>query len=415
MSNLTTYFEAWISSINCCHWEGITCGSFSSARVIKLELSRKRLSEKLSDYLVGLDKLKTHNLSHDLLKGSLPVALFYMPNLEQLDLSYNDFSRPILRRLGTCSSLEQLLLGRNDLKEILDVFSQFQNFQFLVAHSNLFSGRIPSSLSNSPTISLLNLRNNTLEGLIDVNCSTMIALNSLRLGSNKNLTTLALTLNFCDETLPDLPNLHFEMLKTLVIVDCRLKGSIPLWFKLVGFIMEPFGWKIPPWLGSYRDLFYMDLSNNLLTGEILKSLTKLLGLIHGNISLEEPSPGFPFFLKRNCFPPILNLGHNFFSEPIWLEFRNLRILHVFDLKFNNFSRPILVNLSKMINLEILDLSHNNLSGTIPSSLQSLNFLSFFSFTYNQLYGRISYGVGLIILIALREKNLQQGGPQEKGA
>ncbi|KAK8346840.1 hypothetical protein V6Z11_A07G244900 [Gossypium hirsutum] len=562
MSNLKTYFEAWISSIDCCHWEGIICGPLSSARVIKLELSRKRLSGKLSDYLVGLDKLKTLNLSHDFLKGSLPLALFYMPNLEQLDLSYNDFSRPIpgsidlpsiqileissnsligylpshicvnstrirflslvmnyfssniLPRLGTCSSLEQLLLGRNDLRvfisifytlpsfsiivklslpvlnpsianfskivrlyissngEIPDVFSQLQNFQFLAAHLNIFSGRIPNSLSNSPTISLLNLKNNTLEGLIVVNCSAMIALNSLNLGSNnfsgpvpdnlpscrqlkdinlawnncdgqipesfkefhslsylslsnsslrnlssalqilnqrRNLTTLALTLNFRDETLPDLPNLHFEMLKTLVIVDCRLKGSIPLWFKRITVLqLLDLSWnhlvgKIPPWFGSYKDLFYLDLFNNLFTGEIPKSLTELLGLIHGNISLEEPSPSFPFLLKRNasgrglrynkiwCFPPILNLGHNFLSELIWLEFGNLRILHMFDLKFNNFSGPILVNLSEMINLEILDLSHNNLSGTIPSSLQSLNFLFFFSFTYNKLYRRIPYG------------------------
>ncbi|PPR85231.1 hypothetical protein GOBAR_AA35459 [Gossypium barbadense] len=180
MSNLKTYFEAWISSIDCCHWEGIICGPLSSARVIKLELSRKRLSEKLSDYLVGLDKLKTLNLSHDFLKGSLPLALFYMPNLEQLDLSYNDFSRPIpgsidlpsiqileissnsligylpshicvnstrirflslvmnyfssniLLRLGTCSSLEQLLLGRNDLRGGIteDIF-QLQNLNLL--------------------------------------------------------------------------------------------------------------------------------------------------------------------------------------------------------------------------------------------------------------------------------------------
>ncbi|KAH1128936.1 hypothetical protein J1N35_000314 [Gossypium stocksii] len=250
-----------------------------------------------------------------------------MPNLEQLDLSYNDFSGPI-----------------------------------------------PGSI-DLPSIQILEISSNSLIGYLPSHC--------------RNLTTLALTLNFRDETLPDLPNLHFEKLKTLVIVDCRLKGSIPLWFKRITALqLLDLSWnhlvgKIPPWFGSYRDLFYLDLSNNLFIGEIPKSLTELLGLIHGNISLEEPSPGFPFFLKRNAsgrglrynkiwrFPPILDRGHNFLSEPIWPEFGYLRMLHVFDLKFNNFSGPIPVNLSEMINLEILDLSHNNLSGTIPSSLQSL--------------------------------------------
>ncbi|XWS22981.1 hypothetical protein CRYUN_Cryun29cG0082100 [Craigia yunnanensis] len=571
MGNLTTKFEGWTtnSSTHCCDWEGITCEPPSSGRVIKLEFSKKRLSGKLSDSVAGLDKLKTLNLSHNFLIDSLPLSLFHMPNLELLDLSYNEFSGPIpesinlpsiqileissnslngslpshicvnstriwflslavnyfsgniLPGLGTCSSLEQLCLGTNDLTggitedifqlqnlkllglqdnnfggklspgianlsnlvrldissnnfsgEIPDVFSQLQNFQYLVADSNKFSGRIPTSLSNSPTINLLNLRNNSLEGSIDLNCSAMVTLNSLDLATNKltgplpdnlplcrqlkninlarnnfsgqipdsfkefhslsylslsnsslhnlssalhilqqcrNLTALVLTLNFPDETLPDDPNLHFEKLKVLVIASCKLKGYIPQWLRnITALQLLDLSWNhlagiIPPWFGSYRDLFYLDLSNNSFTGEIPKSLTELQSLIHGNISLEEPSPDFPFFMKRNesarglqynqiwSFPPTLELGHNFLSGPIWPEFGNLKKLHVFDLKFNNLSGPIPGNLSGMTSLEILDLSHNDLSGTIPSSLVRLSFLSIFNVAYNQLYGTIPSG------------------------
>ncbi|XWS69513.1 hypothetical protein CRYUN_Cryun04dG0185100 [Craigia yunnanensis] len=568
MGNLTTKLEGWNtnSSTDCCDWVGITCDPPSSGRVIKLELSKKRLSGKLSDSLAGLDQLKTLNLSHNFLKDSLPLSLFHMPNLEQLDFSYNEFSGPIpesinlpsiqileissnyldgflpshicvnstrlrflslavnyfsgniLPGLGTCSSLEQLCLGMNDLTggitedifqlqnlnllglqdnnfdgklshgianlsnlvrldissnnfsgEIPDVFSQLQNFQYLVAHSNRFSGRIPNSLSNSPTINLLNLRNNSLEGSIGINCSAMVTLNSLDLATNKftgpvpdnlplcrqlkninlarnnfsgqipesfkefhslsylslsnsslhnlsaalqilqqcrNLTTLVLTLNFPDETLPDDSNLHFEKLKVLIIANCKLKGSIPQWLRnITALQLLDLSWNhlagtIPWWFGSYRDLFYLDLSNNSFTGEIPKSLTELPSLIHGNISLEEPSPDFPFFMKRNesgrglqynqiwSFPATLELGHNFLSGPIWPEFGNLKKLHVFDMKFNNLSGPIPANLSEMNSLEILDLSHNDLSGAIPSSLESLSFLSIFNVAYNQLYGRI---------------------------
>ncbi|XVF43414.1 hypothetical protein PTKIN_Ptkin02bG0038200 [Pterospermum kingtungense] len=571
MGNLTTKLEGWTtnSSADCCDWEGITCDPQSSGRVIKLELSRKRLSGRLSDSLAGLDQLKTLNLSHNFLKDSLPLSLFHMPNLELLDLSFNEFSGPIpesinlpsvqvleissnslngslpshicvnstrirvlgladnylsgniMPGLGACSSLEQLCLGMNGLTggitedifqlqnlnllglqqnnfggklspgiatlsklvrldisannfsgEIPDVFSQLENFQCLVAHSNQFSGRIPSSLASSPTISLLNLRNNSLEGSIDLNCSAMVNLSSLDLGSNRftgplpvnlplckqlktvnlarssfsgqipesfkefhslsylslsnsslhnlssalqilqhcrNLTTLVLTLNFPDETLPDDPNLHFEKLKVLVIANCRLKGSMPQWLRNITTLqLLDLSWNhlagtIPQWFGSYRDLFYLDLSNNSFTGEIPKSLTELPSLIHGNGPLEEPSPDFPFFMRRNehgkglqynqvwSFPPTLQLGHNFLSGPIWPEFGNLKKLHVFDLKFNNLSGPIPENLSGMTSLEILDLSHNDLSGTIPSSLQNLSFLSIFNVAYNQLYGRIPSG------------------------
>ncbi|KAE8716677.1 Phytosulfokine receptor 1 [Hibiscus syriacus] len=571
MSNLTTKLEGWAtdSSTDCCVWEGITCDPPSSGRVIKLELSRKRLSGKLSDALAGLDQLKTLNLSRNLLKGSLPSSLFLMPNLEQLDLSNNDFSGTIpesinlpsiqgldissnyfngslpshicvnssrirllnmavnyfsgniLSGLGKCSFLDELYLGANDLTggitedifqlqnlkflglqynnldgklspgianlsnlvrldissnnfsgDIPDVFSQLKNFQFLVAQSNRFSGRIPSSLSNSPTISLLNLRNNSLEGFIYLNCSAMVALNSLNLATNKfsgpvpdnlpvcrqlrnvnlarnnfsgqipesfgefhslaylslsnsslhnissvlrilqrcrNLTALVLTLNFPGETLPDDRNLHFEKLKVLVIASCKLRGSIPQWLRsitalqLLDLSWNRLGGTIPPWFGSYRDLFYLDLSNNSFTGEIPKSLTELPSLIHGNISLEEPSSDFPFFMTRNergnglqynqirSFPPTLELGHNFLRGPIWPEFGNLKKLIVFYLKFNNFSGPIPGSLSEMTDLEILDLSHNDLTGTIPLSLENLSFLSIFNVSYNRLNGKIPSG------------------------
>ncbi|KAE8667692.1 Phytosulfokine receptor 1 [Hibiscus syriacus] len=571
MGNLTTKLEGWTmdSSTDCCGWEGITCEPQSAGRVIKLELQKKRLSGKLSDALAGLDQLKILNLSRNLLKDSLPLSLFRMPNLEQLDLSNNDFSGPIpesinlpsirsfdissnyfngslpshicvnssrirfldmavnyfsgdiLPGLGKCSFLEELNLGTNhltggitedifqlqDLKllglqynnlgwklspgianlsnlvrldissnnfsgEIPDVFGQMKSFQFLVAHSNRFSGRIPSSVSNSPTISLLNLRNNSLEGFIYLNCSAMVALNSLDLATNKftgpvpdnlplcrqlrnvnlarnifsgqipesfrefhslaylsfsnsslrnissalqilqqcrNLTALVLTLNFAGETVPHDRNLRFGKLKVLVIASCKLKGSIPQWLRSITALqLLDLSWNhldgmIPPWLGSYRDLFYLDLSNNSFTGEIPKSLTELPSLIHGNISLEEPSPDFPFFMRRNesgrglqynrirSFPPTLVLGHNSLRGPIWPEFGNLRNLIVFDLKFNNFSGPVPGNLSEMISLEILDLSHNDLSGTIPLSLERLSFLSAFNVSYNRLSGKIPSG------------------------
>ncbi|XVF85628.1 hypothetical protein PTKIN_Ptkin17bG0131600 [Pterospermum kingtungense] len=577
MGNLTTKLEGWAtnssssSSADCCDWEGITCepSSSSSGRVIKLELPKRRLSGKLSDSLAGLDQLRTLNLSRNFLKDSLPPSLFHMPNLELLDLSYNDFSGSIpetsnlpslqfldissnyfngslpshicvnstrvrnlslqvnyfsgsiLPGLGTCSSLQQLSLGMNDLTggisedifqlqnlsflglqdnsfdgelspgianlsklvrldissnsfsgEIPDVFSQLKEFQYLLAHSNNFSGRIPRSLTNSSIINLLNLRNNSLVGSIELNCSAMVALNSLDLATNKftgpvpenlplcrqlkninlarnkfsgqipdsfkdfpslsylslsnsslhnlssalqilqhcgNLTGLVLTLNFPGETLPDDPNLHFEKLKVLVIANCKLRGSIPQWLRNISALqLLDLSWNhlsgtIPSWFGSYRDLFYLDLSNNSFTGEIPRSLTELRSFIYGNISLEEPSPDFPFFMKRNesarglqynqiwSFPPTLELGLNFLSGPIWPEFGNLKKLHVFDLKYNNLTGPIPGNLSEMTSLENLDLSHNDLSGTIPPSLESLSFLSVFSVAYNQLYGKIPSG------------------------
>ncbi|KAK8480336.1 hypothetical protein V6N11_013591 [Hibiscus sabdariffa] len=407
------------------------------------------------------------------LTGGIAEDIFQLQNLSLLELQNNNFGGELSPGIGNLSKLVRLDISSNNFSgEIPDVFSQLPSFRYLVAHSNQFTGGIPSSLSNSPTISLLNLRNNSLEGPIVLNCSAMVALNSLDLATNKfsgpvpdnlplcrqleninlaknkfsgqvpesfrefhslsyisfsnssirnlssalhilnqcrNLTTLVLTLNFPDETLPDDPDLHFEKLKVLVIANCRLKGSVPRWLRnstalqLLDLSWNHLTGEIPPWIGSFMDLFYLDLSNNSFTGEIPKSLTELPSLIYRDISLEEPSPDFPFFMKRNesarglqynqiwSFPPTLDFGLNFLSGPIWPEFGNLKKLHVLDLKLNNFSGPIPENLSGMTSLEMLDLSHNDLSGTIPPSLQSLSFLSNFNVAYNRLYGKIPSG------------------------
>lgn len=558
-------------SSDCCKWEGITCNSVGlSARVVKLELGRRRLKGKLSESLASLDQLKTLNLSRNFLRGSLPLSLFHMPNLEILDLSWNDLSGAIPASfnltsikslnisqnsfsgqvpagmcnnssqirvinmavnylsgelpsgLGNCSWLQELCLGSNFLTgsipddvfrlgklsrlilqnnklsgqlsngignlsnlvrldvslnmfsgTIPDVFGSLGNLHNFIAHSNFFTGFIPPSLSNSPTLTLLNLRNNSLGGHIDVNCSAMVRLESLDLGSNqfsgsipgnlpschqlkninlarnnfgggqvpesfknfhslsylslsnsslsnlssalgilqhsRNLTTLALTLNFGGEELPSDPNLHFENLKVVIIASCRLSGSIPLWLRgctklqLLDLSWNRLDGTVPFWLGNFGSLFYIDLSNNTLTGEIPKNITGLPSLIDRNISFEEPSPDFSsFFIKSSgrsglqyhqiwSFPPTVDLSSNLLSGPIWPEFGNLKKLHILDLKCNNLSGPVPSNLSGMTSLETLDLSHNNLSGELPSSLTKLTFMSKFSVAYNQLYGKIPSG------------------------
>ncbi|WRX13667.1 Protein kinase domain - like 10 [Theobroma cacao] len=411
MGNLTTKLEGWTtnSSTDCCDWEGITCDPSSSGRVIKLELSKKKLAGILSDSLAGLDQLKTLNLSHNFLINSLPVSLFHMPKLEILDLSYNDFSGAIPESINL-PSIRNLELSFNYLNGSLPshICVNSTQIQFLSLTVNYFSGNILPGLGTCSSLDKLCLGMNDLTGGITEDIFQLQNLTLLGLQDNNFYGELSpvLTLNFPGETLPDDPTLHFEKLKVLVIASCRLKGSIPQWLRnITALQLLDLSWNhlagaIPPWFGSYRDLFYLDLSNNSFTGEIPKSLTELPSLIDGNISLEEPSPDFPFFMKRNesgrglqynqiwSFPPTLELGHNFLSGPIWPEFGNLKKVHVFDLKFNNLSGPIPGNLSGMSSLEILDLSHNDLSGTIPPSLERLSFLSTFSVAYNQLSGRI---------------------------
>ncbi|KAF3434575.1 hypothetical protein FNV43_RR21660 [Rhamnella rubrinervis] len=275
---------------------------------------------------------------------------------------------------GVCDNSTRLLfdISSDGFTGIIpDVFHNCSKLQYSLAHSNSFTGSLPISLTNSPILTSLNLRNNLLKGQVDLNYSAMSSLLPIDLGSNR--------------------------------------GLIPLWLshsnnlQLLDFSWNCLSGKIPMWDGNFGILFYMDLSNNSLSGEIPKSITGLRTLVDRNISLEETTQYFPFFLKSNLytsvlqynqllrFPPTLDLSFNNLRGPIWQEFGNLKELHVLDLKFKKMAGAIPSNLSELTSLDNLDLSHNKLSGTIPPSLEKLSFLSKLNVADNQLHGEIPSG------------------------
>ncbi|KAE8707313.1 NAD(P)-linked oxidoreductase superfamily protein isoform 1 [Hibiscus syriacus] len=278
------------------------------------------------------------------------IGIFLLRNLSLLELQNNNFDGKLSPDIANLSKLVRLDVSSNNFSgEIPDVFSQLHDFQFLVAYSNQFTGGIPSSLSNCPTISLLNLRNNSMDGPIVLNCSAMVALNSLDLATNKftgpvpdnlplcrQLENVNLAKNKFGDQVPESFR-EFHSLSSLSPSNSSIRNlssalRILNQNHLVG--------TIPSSIGSFTDLFYVNLSNNLFTGQIPKSLTELPSLIYRNISLEDPSPDFVFFMKRNetarglqynqiwSFPPTLDFGLNFLSGPIWPEFGNLKKLYI---------------------------------------------------------------------------------------
>ncbi|KAL3506522.1 hypothetical protein ACH5RR_031904 [Cinchona calisaya] len=93
----------------------------------------------------------------------------------------------------------------------------------------------------------------------------------------------------------------------------------------------------------------IDLSSNLLQGEIPEEITKLLAL------------------------GTLNLSRNRFTGRIPENIGSLSLLETLDLSWNHFFGTIPPGMSHMTSLNSLNLSHNNLSGPIPSKNQFLTF------------------------------------------
>ncbi|KAL5984677.1 Phytosulfokine receptor 1 [Asimina triloba] len=447
----------------------------SSARIQVLHFSFNSFSGDLPAGFGNCTSMLELSLDSNILTGNLPDDWFGLSKLRRLFLQHNGLSGKVSERIGNFSDLVELDLSANSFSgPIPDVFTHMKQLEHFSAQTNWLSGRLPSSLLNLPTLRMLNLRNNSLEGEVNFNCSAMAHLLSLDLGSNRfngsildnlsscrtlktinlarnkfggsipdslrnmhslsylslsncglknisaalmilqqfqNLTTVVLTANFRGEEMPVDGVVGFGSLKVLVVPNCQLTGSVPLWLgncsqlQLLDLSWNHLGGSIPPLFGGLGSLFFLDLSNNSLAGPIPESLTQIKCLISCNVSDDDDdeSSNFPFFSRRSqstttlqynqftSFPPTLDLGHNQLTGIISPGFGRLKDLHVLNLMYNNLSGSIPSELSGMTSLELLDLSFNDLSGTIPASLTNLSFLSTFSVAYNHLSGQIPTG------------------------
>ncbi|KAM1064799.1 hypothetical protein ACFX15_019877 [Malus domestica] len=400
-------------------------GIFRLRKLTQLNIQDNKLSGALSEEFGNLSNLVRLDISTNGFSGTIPDVFHSLGRLQNFVAHSNRFGGRIPPSLSSSSTITLLNLKNNSLQGTIDLdCSAMTSLTSLDLGSNRFDGPIPSNLPSCQHLNTVNLARNNFTGEIPEsfksfhslsyislsNCSLSNISSALQiLQQCQNLTTLVLTLNFRSEQFPADPTLHFEKLKVLVIANCRLTGVIPQWLstssrlQLLDISWNQLEGTIPVWFGNFSSLFYLDMSNNSLTGEIPRSLTGLPSLINGRIFIEEPSPDFPLFMKKNVsarglqynqvgsFPPTLELSNNNLSGPIWPEFGKLKSLHVLDLKCNNLSGPIPSNLSGMASLETLDLSHNMLSGNIPPSLVKLNFLSKFNAADNQLYGVIPTG------------------------
>ncbi|XP_050375004.1 phytosulfokine receptor 1 [Argentina anserina] len=405
---------------------GVPEGIYQLKNLIRLTIQDNKFTGPLSENVGSLINLVRLDISTNWFSGTIPDIFHRLQKLQYFVAHSNNFSGQIPPSLSSSPNITLLNVRNNSLNGEINLnCSALINLTSLDLGSNQFDGEIPPNLPTCQHLNNINLARNKLKGPIPDSFKDFHTLNYLSLSnashSNlssalhilqqcQNLTTLVLTMNFYDEELPADPNLYFARLKVFIIANSRLTGSIPLWLskssklQLLDISWNSLQGTVPSWFGNFSDLFYLDISNNSFTGEIPRSLTGLQSLIDGDFSsVQEPSPDFPLFQKKNVsarglqynqvwsFPPTLELSNNNFSGLIWPEFGNLKALHVLDLKHNILSGPIPSSLSNMKSLETLDLSHNNLSGTIPSSLVRLSFLSKFSVADNQLEGEIPSG------------------------
>ncbi|XP_048537170.1 tyrosine-sulfated glycopeptide receptor 1-like [Triticum urartu] len=334
---------SWQRDMDCCTWEGITCGGPDGA-VTGVSLASRGLKGSISPSLGNLTGLLRLNLSRNSLSGGLPLELVSSSSIVVLDVSFNRLtgglselppSTPALP-LQVLNISSNLFTGRFPSA----IWEVMKSLVALNASTNSFTGQIPiTPCVSAPSLAVLELSFNEFSGNIPPGLSNCSVLELLGAGYN-NL----------NGTLPD------ELFKVTSLEHLSLPSN-----GLEGAING---------ISKLKNLITLDLGGNGLSGSIPESIGDLK-------RLEE-----------------LHLEHNNMSGELPPALSNCTNLVTIDLKSNQFIGELTkVNFTSLPNLKVLDLLYNNFTGTVPESIYSCSRLTALRLSHNKFHGQLSERIG----------------------
>ncbi|CAA7058658.1 unnamed protein product [Microthlaspi erraticum] len=336
-----------------------------------LDVGYNKLSGSFPRTLLNLTKLSVLSLSDNQFTGTLPSSLFTLPSLESLDLGNNQFNATLeLGNISSSSKLKQLRLGNNN-----------------------FIGSIPISISKLANLEGLDLSYLNTQGPVDLNIfSHLKSLEDLDISHLNTTTTIDL-------------NAILSVLKRLVVLDLsgnhvsainKISVSGPHSQSITGLLLSGCGiTEFPEFLRTEHEIFYLNISNNRIKGQVPGWLWTLPELYDVDLSRNSltgferstkhrlsnvPKPSMEFLLGSN---------NNFSGNiPSFLcMFKSLRVL---DLSNNNFNGSIPRCMGNFIkrSLLVLKLGDNQLSGKMPDIFLSGRNLTSLNVAHNQLVGKL---------------------------
>ncbi|EEF29079.1 receptor-like protein 53 [Ricinus communis] len=233
--------------------------------------------------------------------------------------------------------------------------------QTLDLSSNNFYGQIPESFSNLTRLTRLGLSRNWFSNNIPTSIGSLTKLEELYLDNNILQGTIPASIN------------GLISLKRLEIQSNKLYGEFPE-------------------LGSLKNLYFLDASDNAISGKVPYSLpSSLVQISMRNNTLQGT---IPESFKNLVFLQVLDLSHNKLSGLVPSLLFTHPSLQQLTLSFNYFTSvqsPSPFSLpSSPIQSELIamDLSNNQLQGFLPSFLPLMPKLSALSLENNKFTGMI---------------------------
>lgn len=335
--------------------EGELPGNWSSCQSLEMmNLGENLFSGGIPEGLVECGYLKFLNLSSNKFTGSVDPSL-PVPCMDVFDVSGNRLSGSIPVFLKGCPS-SQLPFD--------DLVSEYSSLFTYQALAGFFSS---SLILGTGLTSYHSFARNNFTGTV-----TSLPLAAEKLGMQGPYAFLADGNNLAGQLQPGLFNKCNSSRGFIVDVSNNLiTGEIPVeigslcnYLVVLGVAGNRLSGLIPTSIGQLNYLISLDLSRNHLGGEIPTSVKNLP------------------HLER------LSLGHNFLNGTIPNDINQLHSLKILDLSSNLLTGDIPGALADLRNLSALLLDNNKLTGKIPSEFAISASLTMFNVSFNNLSGPV---------------------------
>ncbi|ONI26923.1 hypothetical protein PRUPE_1G055200 [Prunus persica] len=315
-------FQLFILVLNSWHLElsELPMWLQSQTQLEILSMPNTRISGNID---LSQNKLYVVNLESNNLIGNIPRSLGYLLFLQYLHLRNNHLHGELPPYLKKCTDLTILDLSYNKFlgKIPMWIGKSLSNLAVLSLRSNKLHGHIPYKLCSLANLQILDLAHNNLSGRMP-RCLY-------------NFTAMTTRLYF---------NHPFYIVGRIENANVVTKGREVKYGNILLSLA-----------------ISLDLSENIISGEIPEELTSLI------------------YLQS------VNLSYNLLSGRIPPKIGDMRRLESLDLSMNQLCGQIAPSMSSLTFLSALNLSYNNLTGEIPESTQ-LQSLDQSSFIGNKLCG-----------------------------
>ncbi|GMQ09022.1 hypothetical protein CsSME_00052525 [Camellia sinensis var. sinensis] len=349
----------------------------SNLEVVELisENDKFEVETEFTDWnpMFQLKVLVLSNCNLNKLSGDVPKFLLYQNKLMFVDLSHNNL---------TSSFPNWLLVNNTRLEHLILRNNYFVNLFFLPQYcytsisridisDNHFSGKIQANIGDMfPYIRYINLSRNAFEGGIPSSFGKMSSLDVLDLSTN----------NFSGEV-PNRLVRNCITLGALKLSNNNFRGQIfsvdfnltQLWTLQLND--NQFTRPITNVLSKLHELYFLDISNNYMSGSILPSCSNpnLQYLEHMHLQGNKFTGLISRALLNSSFLLTLDIRDNIFFGSIPDSIRLLSNLRILLFRGNQLSGSIPIQLCQLNWINLMDLSNNYFSGSIPPCFSNITF------------------------------------------